>query len=167
MATNSARSFLDDKESLEAIVEAMPPHARGEYQAYGALTLESVFPNRILVVYTLKKGEPTEVEVVRCGDLTLTRLQGPRAEMSSRGRHMEVGVEPVKWFDRDVYFHVPQNFIFKWKGKRTADKGVQFVPHYAVLIKTKSRDHLQLEGHTYCVTLNRFRERFPEVDVRY
>ncbi len=167
MATNNTRTFLDDPESFDAIIDTMPAREQKEYRSYTALSLEAVFPNRVMVVYTLSGGKPLNPELLKFGDISVTRIRGPVFELECLGKQFEIGLMPTRWKDRDVFLHVPQNFVFKWKGKKTTDSRTQFVPHYAVLIKTRSKEHLQVDQHTYCVTLNKFSERFPEVKLRY
>lgn len=164
MENNESR-FLDDKESLQAIVAGLSERDRAEYESYGALTLESAFQGRKFVCYRLQSGAPKDVLLLTTGEFWVQSQLG--AFMDVLGLPVpEVGTLPVKVPDHDVFIQIPQNFIFKWKGKRTS-KGLQFAPHYAVLIKSRSREHLQVDGHSYCVTLNKFRERFPEVPLRY
>ena len=158
--------FLDDAESFTAVIAAMPVKDRTLYESYGALTLEAGFPNRVMVVYTLSKDRPVDIEILTLGGMEMTRVGGPTVELEGKQGLQVLGVKPKRWGTRDLFLHVPQNFIFRWKGKQTP-KGVQYVPHYAILIKTRSREHLQVEGDTYCVTLNKFRERFPKVPARY
>ncbi|QHE87190.1 hypothetical protein [Hydrogenophaga sp. BPS33] len=167
MATSNTRTFLDDAESHDAIIDTMPERERHEYRSYAALSLEAVFPNRVMVVYDLVGGRPLNPELLKFGDISVTRIQGPIFELECGGKHFDIGLTPTRWKGRDVFLHVPQNFIFKWKGKKTPDREVQFAPHYAVLIRTRSKEHLQVDQHTYCVTLNKFSERFPEVKLRY
>lgn len=167
MVVNKGGAFLDDAQSLQAIIDALPPKVQSLYRGYGALTLEAGFPNRVLVVYTLQGRAPVNIEVLTLGDMEMTRIGGPTITVASGRVPVTLTVEPFKWFERDLFLHVPQNFVLKWKGKQTPTKGVQFVPIYAVLIKSLSREHQQIDGHTYCVTLNNFRERFPNVPVRY
>jgi hypothetical protein len=166
MATNDGR-FLTDAQSLEALIEQMPPRLKQEYTALRALSLESGFPNRRMVVYTLRNGLPSDICMLLLGDMEMTRIGGPTITVTDDKGPTTLSVRPMKWRDRDLFLHIPQNFIFKWKGKRTAAQEVQYLPHYAVLIKTRSKEHQQVEGDTYCVTLNNFRERFPTVPVRY
>jgi hypothetical protein len=158
--------FLDDAQSLQALVDMMDDP--DEYRTYGALLLEAGFPNRKVVVYTLKDKRPSNVEILTFGDIEMRRVgAGPALSMSDSKGELNVGMVPSRYRNRDLYFHLPQNFTFKWKGKQTSAGRVQFVPHYAVLIKMKSKEIHQVEGHTYCATLNKFRERFPDVDIRY
>jgi hypothetical protein len=159
--------FMDDHRSLEAIVAQMPDGERRDYQAFKALSLEAAFPNRRMVVYTVRYGEPFRISSLLFGDMEMTRTGGPTITVTDEGGPLHVTVLPRKWRDRDLFLHVPQNFVFKWKGKDTGASGVKFVPHCAILIKTRSKEHLQVEGDTYCVTLNNFRERFPDVPIRY
>lgn len=166
MAVNDGR-FLDDAASLKALVEQMPSGAQQEYTEFKALNLESGFPNRRMVVYTLDGAEPVNISQLLLGDMEMTRVGGPSIMITDERGTVQVGVSPQKWRDRHLFLHIPQNFIFKWKGKDTGAKGVHFVPHYAVLIKTRSKEHHQVDGDTYCVTLNKFTERFPGVTVRY
>jgi hypothetical protein len=165
MATNGSR-FLDDDDSLAALVGQLTPTERSEYESLRALSLESGFPNRRMVIYTLAEGRPVNLSMLVLGDMEMTRIGGPTIDVRDEHGSVFVGVSPIKWRDRNLYIHVPQNFIFKWKGKDTA-RGVQFVPHYAMLIKTRSKEHHQIDGDTYCTTLNRFKERFPEVQFAY
>ena len=166
MAISDGR-FLSDQLSLEALIAQLPPALRQEYLALKALSLESGFPNRRMVVYTLRGGHPADISMLLLGDMEMTRNEGPTITVEDEGGTVVVGVTPIKWRERDLFLHIPQNFIFKWKGKDTGAKGVLFVPHYAVLLKTRSKEHHQIDGDTYCVTLNQFRERFPEVSVKY
>ena len=166
MATKNT-SFLDDKDSMTAIVEGLPPATREEYKSYRSLSLEAVFPNRILVVYDLVDCRPENSELLKFGDLKVTRIDGPVMEVQRGGKTLEIGVLPVKLGEREIFLQAPQSFELKWKGKRTPEGGVNFIPHYAVLIKSRSREHLQVDRHTYCVTLNKYTERFPDSKIRY
>lgn len=160
-------SFLDDGESLAALISQMPPDQRAIYESYKSLSLESAFPNRKMVIYTLRGGTATDVEVITFGDLLLDRMRGPRVEVQWSKGSAEVTPTPQRYRDRDLFLQVPQHFELKWKGKQTHRNEVHFVPHYAVLIKTRSRETLQIDGDTYCVTLNKFRDRHPDVPVEY
>jgi len=166
MAHDAGR-FLDDTESLRAIIQLMSPGERILYDSFGALTVEAAFPSRRMVVYTLRGGVPCDIVILTLGDLELVWPECPKITVSDSAGDITVGVVPTQWRGRDLFIHVPQTFQLKYKGKRTAGGDVQFVPHYAVLIKTRSKEHLQVEGHTYCVTLNKFRERFPQTPLRY
>jgi hypothetical protein len=159
--------FLDDVQSLKAVIASMPLAERLEYESYGCRAMETVFPNRYLVVYNLVSRSPQAIELWRFGDINMDRMNGPVAELNlPDGKVVPVSITPKKVGGRDLYLHIPQSFELKWKGKDTP-RGVQFVPHYCVLVKSLSREHSQIDGHTYCVTLNKFRERFPEVTLRY
>lgn len=166
MAMNDAR-FLGDPESLEAIIFQLGPRLKEEYDELKSLSLESCFPNRRMIIYTLRGGAPVDLSMILMGDMEMTRIGGPTVVVTDDAGPVVVGVLPVRWRNRDLFLHTPQNFIFKWKGKETTSNKIQFSPHYAMLIKTRSREHHQVEGHTYCVTLNKFRERFPAVPMRY
>lgn len=159
--------FLDDHQSLQALVDQMPRAERDDYRGYGALNLEAAFPSRKLVVYTLRGGRPDGVEILNFGDLGMDRVGGCYVDVGDSQGGFSIGMVPTRYRDRDVFLHVPQNFTFKWRGKQITEDKVQFVPHYAVLVKTRSKEIHQIEGHTYCVTFNKFQERFPEVRLRY
>jgi hypothetical protein len=164
-----AKTFLDDKESLQAIVEQLPDDELEIYQGMGALTLTSVFPNRVFVLYTLQGGKPRNIELITIGDIGLTRREGPTLQMSAPGKHLELGVLPQRWFGRDIFFQVPQNFVLKWLGKRVegGKSSVTFVASSAVLVRSRSRPHMKIDGETYAETLNDFREKYPGDTPRY
>ncbi len=166
MASEKGR-FLDDRESLVAIVNSMPPGHREVYDQYGALVKEAVFPNRKLVVYTLLDGRPQNISMLTVGDISLDRINGPVATISDEKGSEKVSVTPTRWRGRDLFLQVPQHFELKWTGKAAGEGVVHFLPSYALLFKTKSKEFHQVEGHTYVVTLNRFRERWPSVPLRY
>lgn len=166
MANNDGR-FLDDSMSLEALIDQMAPAEREDYQDMRALAMEASFPNRRMIIYTLRDGLPTDISMLLMGDMEMTRTGGPTITVTDEKGSSTVGVRPTRWRDHDVFLHVPQNFVFKWKGKDVAGKGVQFVPHYGLLIKTWGQERHQVEGHTYCVRMNIFSERFPKVPLRY
>lgn len=166
MASEKGR-FLDDRESLVAIVNSMPPGHREVYDQYGALVKEAVFPNRKLVVYTLLDGRPQNISMLTVGDISLDRINGPVATISDEKGSEKVSVTPTRWRGLDLFLQVPQHFELKWTGKAAGEGVVHFLPSYALLFKTKSKEFHQVEGHTYVVTLNRFRERWPSVPLRY
>ena len=153
MAVNDGR-FLDDGLSLAALIDMLSPSTRDVYDTFRALSLESGFPNRRMIVYTLADGVPVNRSMLLLGEMEMNRNEGPTITVEDEAGAVIVGVTPIKWRDRDLFLHIPQNFDFKWKGKDAGEKGVQFVSHYAVLIKTRSKEHLQVDGDTYCVTLH-------------
>ena len=165
MATD--KTFLDDQNSFKALVDAMTEPERSEYKSYGALTLEAAFPGRKMVVYTLKDKVPTDIDILSFGELTVDWEVGPSFEVRDRGGAMQVLTVPKRLRPRDIFLQVPQNFTLKYKGRTDGKSAVDFVSHYAVLVKTRSKEIHQVSGHTYCVTLNAFRERFPGLNIRY
>lgn len=159
--------YLDDKESRAALVDLMDPKLRSEYNSYRWVTKESGFPGRVLVLYTLREGWPTDIDVITLRAISIDS-NGPVIWAASEGQgDYAIEAVPVKWRGRDVFFQVPQEFIFKWKGKFTPKVGVEFAPHFAVLIKTRSKEMDQVDGHTYCATYNDFLSRFPKVAIAY
>lgn len=166
MATEG-KSFLDDKQSAAALVNFMQEPERGEYQGYGSRTLESAFPGRKMVVYTLVDGKPSDIDVISFGDFRVDWDNGPHFEVHDRLGCTVFTSIPRRLRPRDLFFQVPQEFTLKYKGRTAGKSAVDFVSHYAVLVKTRSKESLQISGHTYCVTLNNFRERFPDLKIRY
>ena len=167
MASDS-KTFLDDADSLKALVERMPERARDEYMSYGALSLESAFPRRKMVTYKVSSGKPIEPVIFSFGSLSVDWDTGPAFTVQDdSGASTRITCVPSRLQDRDVFLHVPQNFTLKYKGRRSEGGGAEFISHYAVLTKTRSKEIHQVEGHTYCVRLNQFHERFPEVHLRY
>lgn len=166
MATDT-RTFLDDPASLRALVDLMPADEKERYLDFKCLSLEAAFPGRKMVVYTLKSGRPAGTEIISFGDLRVDWETGPSATVEDPRGKTELTTVPRRITPWDLYLHIPQTFTLHYKGRRAPDKGVQFVAHYAVLVKTRSKEIHQVEGHQYCVTLNSFRERFPDLRIRY
>lgn len=166
---NDTKTFLEDRESLQALVESIPEPLRREYISYTYMGMESAFPGRKFVVFTLRKGKPSDTEILTFGPMRMSALGGPTIEVYSERRPdpRVVGMIPDKVPGRDVFLHVPQKFEFKWKGKRIARDGVNFAPHYAVLIKSGSKPQTRVDDQTYCVRLNQFHEMFPGLDIGY
>lgn len=166
---NDTKTFLEDRESLQALIELIPASLRTIYTTYTYLGMESGFPGRKFVVYTLKKGIPVDTEILTLGQMRMSAHGGPTIEVFSERRSEPwiIGMVPDKLPGRDVFLHVPQKFEFKWKGKRSSRDGVNFAPHYAVLIKSGSKPVSRLDDQTCCVRLNQFREMFPGLDVGY
>lgn len=153
--------YLTAGEALRELVNAMPPHDCEVYNEFKSLRLESAFPGRVLIVYTLRNGRPVDIEAVKFGELEIRVQTPPSIRVTYRTRLLLFNTVPSRLADRDVYLSVPQNFKFEWAGQRI--NGVlDFRPHYAVLIKTRSKEDNKVEGNTYCVTLKRFREMYPE-----
>jgi hypothetical protein len=163
----SGGQFLDDQESLAALIDSMPRQERDVYKTYGALSVEACFPNRRMVVYTLHNERPVDIEMLQFGDIELARIGGAHVLVRDSLGEFSIGFVPTRYRSRDLFLHIPQNFVFKWKGKQTSGGKVQFVPHYAVLVKTRSKEIHQVEGHTYCATFNEFRKRWPDLEMRY
>ena len=159
--------YLDDKESREALVNQMMPVLRKEYLGYKWVAKETGFPGRVFIAYTLRGGWPVDIDVITIRAISIDS-NGPLIWAASEGQgDYAIGPVPIKWRGRDLFFQVPQEFIFKWKGKIYEDKPIEFGPHFAVLIKTRSKEMDQVEGHTYCATYNDFRDRFPKVAIVY
>lgn len=164
---SSGGQFLDDHESLAALIGCMPRQELDDYKTYGALSIEACFPNRRMVVYTLRGNRPTDIEMLQFGDIEISRVGGAHVTVRDSQGEFSIGFVPTRYRARDLFLHIPQNFVFKWKGKQVPGGKIQFVPHYAVLVKTRSKEVHQVEGHTYCSTFNDFRKRWPDLDLRY
>ncbi len=167
MALSDELWFLDDKRSRAALIAEMPKALRDEYNSYGWTVKEAGFPGRVLVVYTLRAREPTDLDIITLWDFRVGE-DGPElwAASDDQGKFL-IGAIPMKWRGRDVFFQIPQEFIFKWRGKPMPNAGVEFAAHFAILIRTRSKESDQVEGATYCATLNDFRARFPKVQIKY
>lgn len=161
METDKSGRFFDDAASLRALVGLMPPEEQEAYDSFLCLGMESVFPNRRMIVYDVGAGGPERVEVINFVDLVMDRIKGPHILAETHFGEIEIPAIPTRYDSRALFLHTPQNFIFKYKGKKSATGKLQFAPHFAVLFKTRSREHEQLLGHTYIATHNKFRERFP------
>ena len=161
------KTFLDDAQSLKALIQKMPDDERREYLGYGALSLESCFPSRKMVVYTLQKLQPSDIDVISFGDFRVDWDMGPSCEVQDRLGTSTVVCTPRRLRPRELFLHIPQNFQLKYRGRQDSQTVVHFVSHFAVLIKTRSKEMHQVDGHTYLTTLNNFRERFPGVRVGY
>lgn len=161
------KTYLDDQSSLRALVGMMPDEERAIYMGYKSLTLEAAFPGRKMVIFTLRGGKATDVEMISFGDLCVDWDTGPNATVEdSRGKTQILAV-PKRIRPRELFLHIPQSFNLRYKGRRDSPGGVKFMSHYAILVKTRSKVTLQIEGDTYCVTLNDFRERYPDLRLRY
>lgn len=166
MATDT-KTFLDDPQSLAALIEAMPDSERAEYKSYGALTLESAFPGRKMVVYTCSAQGPLDIEVISFGDFKVDWDTGPSFEVFDALGTTQMLAVPKRLRPREVFLQVPQTFTLKYKGRQVPQRAVDFAATYAVLIKTRSKEIHQVPGHTYVATLNKFHERFPNLKIRY
>ena len=159
---------MDDRETLRALVSQLPPALLEEYNSYGSLTLESAFPGRKLVVFRVDGDRPKDVQILTFGDMVMRASTGPEVTMFAPWLRepLTVGMVPVKVPGREIFLQVPQKFEFRWKGRNTpaggGAAGVNFAPHYAVLIKSRSKPHLKTDGHELCVRLNQFREMYPD-----
>lgn len=162
------KRYLTDAQTMDALIESMPPVDREDYLNFRFRTMEACFPGRRMVVYELKNGQPVNIDSFGFGELAIGVKSTPTAKLHFRNREHLVTPVPTRIPGRDVFLHIPQNFVFRWAGQEI-NGGLEFRAHYAILIKTQSRDALEQEGHTYCVTLKRFLERFPRMadEVRY
>ena len=161
------KTFLDDRASFEELLYGMPEDELRVYDSYGALSMEFTFPGRNMVVYTLSKGRPKDIVVITFGELKIDSKYGPRFSITDPDGELPVSAVPERYRNRDLFLQVPQNFTLRYRGVRTPNQGVTFVPHYAVLVKTRSKEIHQIEGHQYCVTIAKFRDRFPDLKLRY
>jgi hypothetical protein len=163
----SEKTYLDDIKSFHALVAAMPEASRVEYESYKATMLEAVFPGRKMIIYKLQDGKPSDIEVISFGDLTIDWDNGPACNITDTRGTMQVLTIPKQIRPREVFIQIPQHFEVKYRGRAGGKSGVDFVSHYAVLIKTRSKEIHQVESNTYCVTLNKFNERFADLKIRY
>lgn len=166
MATE--KRYLTDQESMEELVALMPEQDQRLHADFRYRSMEPCFPGRRLVIYTLRRGEPTDIELVHFGELAVGVKATPTAKYVYRGGEHLVTPTPAKVRGQEVFLSLPQNFVFRFAGQEV-NGTLEFRAHYAVLIKTRSRDALEVEGHTYCVTLKRFLDRYPHKseEVRY
>lgn len=163
----SGKSFLDDQQSYQSLIAAMPEPARSEYMSYGATMIEAAFPGRKMVVYTLVDKKPSDIEIISFGDFRVDWDNGPSFEVTDQRGSSLILTIPTQLRPREIFLQVPQKFELKYRGRSGGKLGVDFVSHYAVLIKTRSKESLQIEGHTYASTLNNFHARFPDLKIRY
>lgn len=166
MATD--RRHLTDKQSLETLIEQLPQHERIDYLSMKWMSMESAFPGRKMVVYTLRDGRPKDIELITFGEIAI----GIKEEPTARIKHVQgdqlLTITPKRFARRDLFLSIPQNFVFRWAGQEI-NGVIEFRAQYAVLIKTRSRETLAIEGHTYCLTLKRFLEAYPKLadEVRF
>ena len=92
----------------------------------------------------------------------------PTVRIKYRGSDQLITPVPSRVANREVFLSIPQHFEFRWAGQEVGGD-LEFRAHYAILIKTRSRDSLAIEGHTYCLTLKRFLEAYPALadEVRF
>lgn len=166
MATE--RRHLTDKQSMEAIIEGMPQRDRIDFLSMKWLSMEPAFPGRKMVVYTLRDGRPQDIEVISFGEIAVGIKEEPTVRIIYRNTDQLLTVTPQRLAKREIFLSIPQNFIFRWAGQEI-NGGLEFRAQYAVLIKSRSRDALSIEGHTYCLTLKRFLEAYPKLadEVRF
>lgn len=159
---------MDDRDTMRALVNQLRPELLEEYNSYGSLTLESAFPGRRLVVFRVAGDKPTNVQTMTFGDMLMRPNSGPEVTVFAPWlpEPLTVGMVPVKVPGREIFLQMPQKFEFRWKGRNNPSarpgEGVHFAPHYAVLIKSRSKPHLKTDGHELCVRLNQFREMYPD-----
>lgn len=166
MATE--KRYLSDKESMQAIIDGMPAAERKLHEEFKWKAMEPCFPGRRMVVYDIRRGMPVNVDTFGFGELAVGVKETPTARLQFKLREHLITPTPSLLPGRKVFLSLPQNFVFRWAGQEI-NGDLEFRTHYAVLIKTQSRDALEMDGHTYCVTLKRFLERYPQMadEVRF
>ena len=157
--------ILEDRTSLKALVDLMPPLERKEFESYAALELESAFEGRRFIVFDLEGGAPTKIDTLTFGDFTIPKGRAPNCPATFQAaaggaQDMTLSVIPIKLPDREVFLSIPQKFEFRWGGREFNGK-VSFQPHFAVLIKTRHKHHHKLDGFTYCLSQKRFMQEYP------
>jgi len=164
----SDRRHLDDKQSFNELVELMPQRDRVQFQTFKWMAMEPAFPSRKMVVYEIHKGKPYKPEIIHFGEFAFGLKEVPTARVVYRNRTQLISPIPSRLADREIFLSLPQHFEFRWAGQEIKGE-LEFRAHYAVLIKSQSRDIQQIEGHTYCLTLKRFLDNYPEMadEVRF
>ena len=157
---------IPDKSAFLLLVKQMPPQEQAEYNSYFSLTSEACFIGRTFIVYDLINGEPTNLDTFRIHGFQLGENSEPFIEYSFKDSQSprniaSVGLTPSRYRDRELFLSVPQRFEFRWAGQTQAGS-VSFRPHFAILIKTRSRADRLAEGVTGCVTPKRFQALFPD-----
>ena len=157
---------IPDKSAFLLLVKQMPPQEQAEYNSYFSLTSEACFIGRTFIVYDLINGEPTNTDILRIHGFHLGENSEPVIEYSFKDDNNQrcianAGLTPTRYRDRELFLSVPQRFEFRWAGQTQAGS-VSFRPHFAILIKTRSRADRLAEGVTGCVTPKRFQALFPD-----
>lgn len=162
LKANVDYKILEDRTSLNALTEMMPPPERDEYKAYAALELESSFHGRRMVVFDLERGEPTKIETFVVGDFWVTPDGPPSCSIRLRhGQSAVISTVPSRFADRELFLSIPQRFEFRWGG-REINGQVSFQAHFALLFKTRHKHHHALDGFTYCLSQKRFTQDYPK-----
>lgn len=166
MANDS--NFMDDFESLQTLVKLAGPDIEVMWDNHKHLAKEAAFPGRKLVVYTLENGKPEDIEIISLSHLHVGSESGPWIEIVSNRREDKqyVSTVPTRVYDRDLLILMPQKFEVRWSG-RHGRTGVNFAAHYALLTKSRDKPDLKRDGGTYCLSFNKFRQMFPDLDFRY
>lgn len=165
-------AVVPDRSTLLALQAQMPPVQRAQYLEYKCLELESTFPGRRFVVFTLRDGEPYNLEEFLVTAFFYPRGGEPEVEYrfqdDGQFHHGRIGMVPSRFSHREVFLSIPQKFEFRWGGL-TVDGKLSFQPHFGLLIKTRHKLMHRVDGATYCITLKRFQAEFPEQGdrVRY
>lgn len=157
---------LGDEGTLQFLINRMPRRELAEYNDYKWRDKESMFPHRVMIVYRCGPNGPLDVEHFRIGPPEMPQLGEFQIPIETDSGNQVITYLPTRFRNREVFLHVPQRFELKWLGTENSGR-VHCEPQFAMLIKTRSPEAWQQEGHTYCVSFNRFKERFPDSDFRY
>lgn len=153
---------------MRELIELMPERDRVDYLSFKWLSAEPAFPSRVIVVYTIRGGRPQDIEIVTFGEFVVGVKETPTVRLKYKTRDQLITPIPSRLGDRDLFVSIPQHFEFRWAGQEVNGE-LEFRAHYAILIKSRSRDALEIEGHTYGLTLKRFLDAYPTLadEVRF
>lgn len=123
-----------------------------DQELYRELRFAKCTPTRVgevFVLFEYSNGKPVELDRLRITNFTADPQRGVRIVMVSEiyGETVEIGFEPKRLFDYDVFVHSPLSPHLSWQfASDTSDKGFMVFP---LVIKTRHKPSFQKRPGEY------------------
>lgn len=163
--------YLDNDENMADLVGQMPADEQQRYLNYGHRRIESVFVDRMFIIYkptglnaAKQHREPEILTTVRVVDFMVDSVNGATAKVTDdkHAREMRVTAVPKKLFDYPIYISIPPRLELKWDARLVGER-VRRSMSFAFLIKTKNKSDFYSQGNTYAESPNVFKRLYPNV----
>lgn len=166
--------YLSDDESTADLISQVPEEDKPAFDGFSHTRIEAVFDNRLFIIYKpqgldgKQHRDPQILTTIKVRSFDCSSQDGSAIEIEDlrTGQRQWISHIPARVFDYDLFMSVPPALRLRWDLRVSDDGRKARSLSYAVLIKAKNRSDYVSFGVTYAETPNRFREMFPNCDLK-
>lgn len=166
-----ANEYFSDEDNAAELISHMPAEEQKQYKSYGHNTVESVFIDRVFIVYKPtglnaagQHREPDVLTLIRCVDFGVDPRAGCHATLRDQKSESEMIVRhvPQKLFTYPIFVSIPPAVTLRWDCRLRDGKAWRSLA-FAMLLKTKNKSTFYSAGNVYAEVPAKFKRLFPNV----